>query len=476
MLTRRTFCKTVGLVWPGLLALKTTRTAAETTSPMSWLDNGHIRLGADLGIGGSITVLEDATQKVNLINSHDWGRQVQMSFYSGPNPYVPDGAVVNESWKQLGWNPIQSGDCFGVRAKVAEHTNDGTTLYVKCIPMQWPLKNIPGECTFECWYRLDGRTVRVRSRLNNNRADTTQYPGRHQELPALYTNGPYHRLMTYTGEAPFTNDALVEIPKQQHPPGGIRWADWSATENWAALVDEQGFGVGVWNPGVYKFIGGFAGTPGAGGPKDSPTGYIAPLHSEILDAAIQYEFNYVLIVGPIETIRRVVYEHTEQTAGVSYVFETDRRHWIYRNGQDAGWPVRGALDITIKEETPFEMLGPEMFLKANADHRLVIAAAVTMPDQAAASIGCLYWKTRENDAFAPARSIQVELPADGQFHTTECALGTADGYAGIITGLRFDPFTPCKTGSRIRLKSLSIHNPAADNGNAMESAAPSETK
>jgi hypothetical protein len=26
-----------------------------------------------------------------MINSYDWGRQIQMSFYSGPVPYVPEG-------------------------------------------------------------------------------------------------------------------------------------------------------------------------------------------------------------------------------------------------------------------------------------------------------------------------------------------------------------------------------------------------
>ncbi|NCA80572.1 MAG: hypothetical protein EOM76_10385, partial [Sphingobacteriia bacterium] len=110
--------------------------------------------------------------------------------------HLTEGAVVNKGWEKLGWNPIQSGDCFNFKSKILEHTNDGTTLYVKCVPMQWPLKNVPGECTFECRFKLDGRAVIVESRLNNNRLDKTQYAARDQELPAVYTNGDYHRLMT----------------------------------------------------------------------------------------------------------------------------------------------------------------------------------------------------------------------------------------------------------------------------------------
>lgn len=49
---------------------------------------------------------------------------------------------------------------------------------------------------------------------------------------------------------------------------GGPWDSWYATENWAALVREDDFGVGIWSPGSYQYTGGFAGKPGQGGPKD----------------------------------------------------------------------------------------------------------------------------------------------------------------------------------------------------------------
>ena len=102
-------------------------------------------LGVDLNLGGAITYLAPATNReLNVINSHDWGRQVQLSYYSGPNPFHPPGTVVSTNWQSLGWNPIQSGDCFGFKPTLLKHSNTGRRLYTKLVPMQWPLKNVPG--------------------------------------------------------------------------------------------------------------------------------------------------------------------------------------------------------------------------------------------------------------------------------------------------------------------------------------------
>ena len=54
-------------------------------------------------------------------------------------------------------------------------------------------------------------------------------------------------------------------------------------------------------------VGGFAGQPGVGGPKDAPTGYIAPLHEEIIDWNIDYDYRYTLVVGSLSEIRDAIY-------------------------------------------------------------------------------------------------------------------------------------------------------------------------
>ncbi|HKI20714.1 MAG TPA: hypothetical protein VKA15_22680, partial [Isosphaeraceae bacterium] len=138
---------------------------------MSFLDNGSIRIGVNLDIGGTITFLARSQGGENLINSRDLGRQIQQSYYSGPSPF----GKAHPGWKNWSWNPIGSGDVYGHPARVVEHKNDGTKLYAKTIPMQWALNNVPGECTFETWITLEGHGARVRNQLVNHRSDHTQY-------------------------------------------------------------------------------------------------------------------------------------------------------------------------------------------------------------------------------------------------------------------------------------------------------------
>ena len=420
---------------------------------MSYLDNGNIRVGMNLDLGGSITYLADAKERINIINNHDWGRQIQMSFYSGPNPFTPNGKQPSKTWAGLGWNPIQSGDYAGNRSGVVEHRNDGKVLYVKCVPMQWPLDDEPGECTFETWIRLDKNTALVRSRINNKRSDKTQYSGRGQELPAVYTNGPWYRLMSYTGDKPFTGDKLSRFRKTWtsfEDVDGDPWENWLATENWAALVDDNNRGLGVFKPNTYSFKGGFFGVPGKGGSKDGPTGYISPIQNEILDHNIQYEYEYRLILGTLEDIRRYAYEHSAGKSLPDYRFEKDRQHWVYRNAVDTGWPIEGKLHVKLERNDP-QLIGPVGFWLARDVPRIFIHAACRTHDTDAR----LYWKTREENSFTNNKSVSFNLHSDGQYHIYEIDLSSCQHYKGAITGLRLDPVTTGKEGDYIEIKTIS---------------------
>ncbi len=139
---------------------------------LSVIDNGMIRLGVDLNRGGSITFLADAKNRENVVNAYDLGREIQQSYFSGPNPF---GRGHHPGWKRWGWNPIAAGDVFGNTGKVISHRRTKDSIYVKCVPRQWALNGVPGECTFETWISLEASTVRIRCRLNNRRPDTNQY-------------------------------------------------------------------------------------------------------------------------------------------------------------------------------------------------------------------------------------------------------------------------------------------------------------
>jgi len=420
---------------------------------MSFLDNGTIRLGVNLSLGGSITYLADANDRINIINNHDRGRQIQMSFYSGPVPFTPGGKQPSKTWAGLGWNPIQSGDCAGNRSRIIEHHNNGKSIYVKCVPMQWPLDNEPGECTFESWIKLEDNVVQVRSRINNNRTDKTQYSGRGQELPAIYTNGPWYRLFSYTGDKPFTNDKLSRFTKtwtSLDDVDGSPWEHWTATENWAALVNEDDWGLGVFKPDTYSFIGGFFGKPGKGTSKDGPTGYISPVQNEILDHNIGYQYEYVLIVGKLDEIRRYVYKHSQHKSLPDYNFEKDRQHWVYRNTTDAGWPIRGELNISLVQNDP-QIIGPAGFWQACDVPRIYIHAACSTHDTGAR----LFWKTHSQPGFSEQRSVSFEIRPDEQYHTYEIDLSSSPQYKGAIMGLRLDPVSTGHEGDYIKIDYIS---------------------
>ncbi len=427
---------------------------AEDFSGPSYLDNGAIKIGVDLGIGGAITYLATSNGGDNLINSHDWGRQVQMSFYSGPVPFVPDGKEPSPSWRFLGWNPIQSGDCFNNRSKVLAHTNDGATLYVKCIPMQWPLDNEPGECTFESWITLDGSTAKIRSNIANARSDKIQYSGRGQELPAVYTNGTHWRLFTYAGAEPFTYGPLRQIAKVWDTSKGVNveggpWDNWYGTENWAALVNVEDFGVGIWSPGTYSFTGGFAGKPGAGGPKDAPTGYIAPIRREILDHNIEYAYDYVLIVGKLDTIRKHVYDHANKARIPNYTFAADRQSWTLRESHDTGWPIRDAWTVLLDSENAV-IEGPDDFWEAAAMPNIAIRAAFDTGQTSAT----LRWERFNADGSSAAGELAFDVVPDGAMRTYIVDLAASPEYRGPIRRILLLPHAAAESNKRVTIESI----------------------
>ncbi len=334
--------------------------------PMRYLSSGRLRLGVDLSLGGAVTVLEDRENGgANMINSHDWGRQIQLSYYSGPTPYIgPNGEQPHQTWAKLGWNPIQSGSVGKVRSTtLACEQPDARTLRVRCRPMQWPHNNVPGDCEFEVTYRLVGsNVVEMAARLLNQRTDKMQYPGRQQEMPALYTNGRWYRLITYDGDRPFEQAPLTELVGRGDGKGWP-WLSYHASERWAALVDDAGSGVGVFQPEVTRFLGGFAGgdaKKGAGGERDGQTGYIAPVGTRILDANIDWTYRAYVIVGTVDEIRASAYALRQHVPAPSWTFSDDRHGWVYQGEvTDTGWPIKDGLKCSFAGAARGALVSPE---------------------------------------------------------------------------------------------------------------------
>lgn len=410
---------------------------------MAFIDNGQIRVGVDLSIGGAITHVSDLARGENLINSHDWGRQIQMSFYSGPANYQREGKRKSAHWGGFPWNPIQSGDSFGNGSQTLESRAAGTALYVKSIPMLWPMENDPGECVFETWIELEGKTFRYRGRLTNQRTDTTVYGPHHQEVPAVYTNAVWHRLMTYVGDQPFSGGELTEVRKTAQEPWP--WSKWLAAENWSALVDEQGFGIGAWHPGVFEFHGGFAGARGKGGPKDGPTGYFSPMRTDILDPNIVYDYECVFVVGTLTEIRDYVYRHAPKDALPTWVFAKDRQHWAFLQARSP-WPIVDSLALELDARRA-RLESPLSYWRAEQAPRLRLRAAF----QTRGTELRVFWRSFSGQVhtvaswdqwaktwWTPACSAPLTVQNDGAMHEYVLDLAALPAYCGALGGLAID--------------------------------------
>jgi len=415
---------------------------------MTYLDNGEVRIGMDLALGGAVTFLESKDRPGNLINSADLGRQIQMSHYSGPWPFEVGEKKPHKAWAGLGWNPIQTGDCYMNPSKVIEHKNDGKDLYIKCIPMQWPLDNVPGDCVFETWTTLEGPVVHMRYRCTNQRQDTTLYRPCPQELPAVYTISKLWRLMSYTGERPFTGDALAHVTNDWRRPWP--WTRFTATERWAALVNNDNWGLGVFKDDGGEFHGGIHGDARSEDTKHSSTAYVAPIHMENLDHNIVYEHRTEFMVGKLDDIRRRFNQMATKTPPV-WRFLQDRQHWTLRHAADQGFPLNGQWRIRCGDRTPRLESGLQAW-RAESAPWMELELAWTGQ---AASVR-VFWRRLDDDKFDTRKSLILELKPDGRLRNYALDLGACRDYRGLITGLAIEPLAQPRPGDELAIKSIAL--------------------
>ena len=416
------------------------------------LDNGTIKVGVDTLYGGGITYLSQSGSTANLINSYDFGREVQQSYYSGPANFVPPGAIQNPQWSPWPWNPIQVGDSFGYQAEVLTYSNSGGTIYVRTRPTQWALRNYPGDCIMEQWTALDGPAVRVNCKLTNQRTDHTQYPAYGQELPAVYGVGTLCHIFSYTGTAPFTGDALTQLPMAPPP----NWTSWRATENWSAMVDSSNFGFGVHNPDSVFTGGGYSssGNPCTGEPTDNNTTYISPQHIEVLDYNIVYEYDFNLIVGTLTSIRNWAYTHSIDHRP-DYHFENNRQHWYSTYG-DSGVPS-GFLRENLNGADP-SLIGPNTAFAASACPRIYFAARYVMSSPPADPTADLFWETNNSGGFSETRKQSVTVVPDGTWRVYSLDVGANPAWSGLISQLRLDPIQSGGPGDYVDIAGISYQN------------------
>jgi hypothetical protein len=432
-----------------LVAANALNALAERALPapqMTLLDNGEVRIGMDLALGGAVTFISAKDHPGNIINNADLGRQVQMSHYSGPWPFSVGEKKPRKEWAGLGWNPIQTGDCYGNPSRVVEYLNNGKEIYIKCIPMQWPLDNVPGDCVFETWTRLEGPVIHMRYRCTNQRSDKTVYRPCPQELPAVYTISKLWRLVSYTGDKPFTQDPLTQITNDWRKPWP--WTHFVATERWAALVGEDDWGLGIFKDDGSQFDGGIYGDGRSEGPKDGSTAYVAPIHVETFDYNIVYEHRTDFMVGKLADMRKRFNTMATKTPP-SWRFVENRQHWIARNVTDQGFPLKGAWQIKFGPDKPLLESAVQCWRTEGASFLTLKIAYTGRP-----TAGRILWKRLDDDNFDSRKSCRLDLVPDIKFHTYHVNLAASAEYRDLITGIAIEPVSQARSGEGMAIKSI----------------------
>lgn len=270
-------------------------------------DNGTLVVKFDLSRGGAISWISLSGSQRSLVNIADEGRYIQQSYYAGKSfDRKADGQ--SPAWSPWPWNPIQVGDAFRNRAKILDYRQSKDSLYVKCIPMQWDMNNRAAEAEMEQWTFLNENVLTIRNRLTIHRTDNIYGDSivNDQELPAVYPISALKNLVTYLGPAPFTNDTLSKSTVI-HLEDGFWGRYENVPENWMAFVDENDFGMAVYNPLCTRFLAGMAGVPGKEA-ADGSTSYIAPVKKEMLTKNCVYEYEYYIVIGKLDEMRKRIYE------------------------------------------------------------------------------------------------------------------------------------------------------------------------
>ncbi len=262
-----------------------------------WLffDNGHIRLGVNMDAGGAIGWFSHSRSADNVLNSFDHGRYVQQSYYGDK-----DGSEWNgKPWR---YNPVQGGSWKGVAATLLEKRETKDSLYVKTRPRHWASGKDVDDMLMEQWLTLDGGLARLKYRMTYS-GKATHAPT-HQELPAVFVMPRYHTLVFCgQGQPAWSNGSLA----RQQPDKDNQIVKFS--ESWAAWVDAEGAGLGIYFP-----QSDFATTYRVRDTGIGDCSYLAPLQTFALRPNLVFDYEVVLALGTVERLRTVFTKLHEQAA------------------------------------------------------------------------------------------------------------------------------------------------------------------
>jgi len=268
-----------------LVAGTLTLLAEEASDAWAYLDNGSVRLGVKKSSGAAIGYFSTSQSRRNLLNHYDHGRLVQQSYYGNSD----DSMWAKTPWR---WNPVQGGDYKGHASTLLELRTEKETLYAKTRPRHWATGEDLAEVTMEEWIKLTGKVAHVRFKMSYT--GTNHHSVRDQEIPAFFAEPELVTLVLYDGKEPWTGGALSR--------SGPGWPNESRrmTENWAAYVGTNDFGIGAYVPVAtnltcYRY--------GKRITDRDACSYFAPLTRFAVTPGLVFEYDLYLTIGTSAEIR-----------------------------------------------------------------------------------------------------------------------------------------------------------------------------
>lgn len=247
---------------------------------MIYLDNGNVKIGVDLNMGGALGYLasltynpaeytnsskdvliktgsatsgetKKSTGEVNLLNIYDLGRQVQQSYYIDvqDSDYSRGSYNGNTAWP---YNPVQAGDQHDNESQIVDYrkvdTDNQTLIYIKVRAMDWSQNNRTTKSYMENWYRLNKNMVQVDNAFVNWEGFKDPGAAKSQELPAVYLG----QSLKYFVQGKDT--ATRKTYGSWTGEDGFKTSGTDTLSDWYAWVNDKtasdAFGVGIYIPGV----------------------------------------------------------------------------------------------------------------------------------------------------------------------------------------------------------------------------------
>ncbi len=396
---------------------------------MSYLDNGVVKVGVDLDRGGMIVYLapSGADPAANLVDASTLADGIQPWFKAGNGPFKSPAPPFENN----PWNPSVGGDVYGHPSYISprwDFSNDGTTIHTRTWPQQWALNDQSCRCQIEQWVTLDVSAVHVRTLLSMWDWEDSFGSGLlDQELPALHLSSKLSRVFAYTGATPYAGGSLTELA------AGSTRADVIGSENWAALVDASGSGIGVIHPGITRY--------------EYADGFLAPVAVANLAKGTTYRDESTIVLGNVAQIRAYAAAHRPD-ARPDYKFtSSDDRHWVRWNAVPPD--AAGVGFGTIPGDDP-QLLGPDEWFQAADVSTLYIRGAWHTHD----TLAQLYWRA-PGTAFSERQSVRFRVIDDGLMHTYAVPLSGNSLYTGTVVQLRLDPVCCAEGPSLVDLASIS---------------------